>query len=492
MKLPALFQQTTALTRSYKQEAFGFFMEQGTGKTYVELAEAEALFLDRLIDQIAIIAPSGVHLNWALREVPKLVSVPHVVLVWTPNHTKRFIAEANAYALCKGSPRLRIIVLNVEAFSMKKSKAEVFLKRLMKLLRTLLAVDESSTIKNSSQRTKNIIRVGRDAIYRRLLTGTPITQSPLNAYWQFEFLGSGLLGFDTFTAFKAHYGEWRERTMLSNNPAARALGKMVTFKELIRYRNLGELKRLIDSHSFTITKKECLDLPDKIYDERLVQLTDRQREIYETAKQDLLLILDDGTITIAHAFTRLTRLSQIAGGFIKYDDATEPVAIEGANPKVQSLLQYVEEVDERQKIIVWARYSAELRAIADALGRRNCALYWGETDGVAKSENIDKFMTDPACRFFVGNPKSGKFGFTLTVASTVVYFSNDYSAEARWQSEDRVHRIGQTEKVTYTDLTAINTVDRKILRILREHRSMADMFKGDQAAMRRWLTEEDE
>ena len=154
------------------------------------------------------------------------------------------------------------------------------------------------------------------------------------------------------------------------------------------------------------------------------------------------------------------------------------MAIEGPNAKLESLLGLLEELPREKKVIIWARYVSELRMIAQALGRANCVMYWGEVAAKDRNDNIDRFMTESACRYFVGNTKVGKYGFTLTAAEHVVYFSNDFSAEARWQSEDRVHRIGQTKSVTITDLMAVDTIDQPVLDSLNEKRQLAEFFKN--------------
>lgn len=467
-------------------------MEQGTGKAYVGLAEAEALHAAGAIDALVVVAPNGVHLNWTRREAPKLLSTPFLALEWTGADTQKWQRTATTFVNTR-TPALRILAFNVEAFSQRGSRAERFLVAVLKRLRCLMAIDESSVIKNFSgvARTRNMIRIGRGAAHRAIFTGTPVTQSPLNLYSQFDFLQPGLLGFTQFTPFKAHYAEWRLRVVPSRKKGALP-GTKQEFYELVKYRNLTELKARVDAHAYTVTKRECLDLPPKVYEERLVLPTPQQRAIYAAARKEFLVELGRGRMTIAHVMTRTLRLAQITGGHVRADEDDEALPIPGGNPKLDSLLQLVEELPAGEKLIVWARFLPELRAIADALGRHRCALYWGEVGQEERSENIDAFMTSAECRFFVGNPKSGKYGFTLTAASHVAYFSNDFSAEARWQSEDRAHRIGQTESVTYYDLLIPNTIDGKILRVLRERASMADLFKGDAAAIARWLTEEEE
>lgn len=521
MKLPPLVQQSVALSRSNLSPYFAFFMEQGTGKTYVALAEAEQLFELNLIDLAVIIAPSGVQRNWLEREIPKHLSIPYETLLWQPNHTQAYTKECSQFANRPNSSTykwLRIMAFNVEGFSAKRSKAEIFLRALIKKFaaRVLFIVDESSSIKNltKASRTRHIVSIGRmlqkidpitgaevGAGYKRILTGTPATQSPFDFYAQAHFLRAGLLGFTEYTPFKAYYAEWVQKTIHNPHPTPRNPGSTRTYPELVQFRNLGILKAAVDKFSYTVTKKDCLDLPAKIYEQRLVEMTPAQSKIYTEVLTRLIVQINrDEKMTIAHAFTKLTRLSQILGGFYKPDDTSEARPIDpdtvlpsgkriSNNAKIISLLQYADELAPDKKLIVWARYTEELRAIARALGRNCCALYFGDIDGEERNDNIDRFVEDRDCRYFVGNPKSGKYGFTLTVASHVLYFSNDYSAEARWQSEDRTHRIGQTESVTYTDLTVPNSIDQRMLSILATRKSMADFFKGERAAMVRWLTE---
>jgi Mesyanzhinovviridae DNA helicase len=492
MKLPPLQQQVIAKERANGAAIWAHFMEQGTGKSYVTLDEAETFFIQGDIQLLMIIAPNGVHRNWIEREIPKLLSVPYWCLLWTGEHTESYKRKALSFINSTDVHTLRVFAVNIEAFARGKSKAEKFCRYMMKRLRTMCALDESVEIKNNGPRTRHVISIGRLAPIRRILTGKPVTQSPFNFYYQAKFLQDSLLGFSDYTSFKAYYAEWIYTKMPSNKKNAKQ-GATVQVPKLVRYRNLGILKGLVDKFSYTVTKRECLDLPSKVYVERLVEMTENQSRLYTEALTRLVLQLTkDETMTLAHAFTRLTRLSQICGGFYKADELAEASPIPGGNNKILSLRQYVEDIPENKKVIVWARFKPELRAIAEELGPRNCALYWGEVDSEERNANIDRFLESDACRYFVGNPTSGKYGFTLTVASHVLYYSNSYSANARWQSEDRTHRIGQTESVTYTDLTHPRSLDTKIRRALLLHEELANVFAGDKAAMLKWLTSEED
>lgn len=495
MKLPPLSHQVTALALSDRRPYFAFFMEQGTGKAYVGLAEAESLFLSGFIDCLIVIAPNGVQRNWLSREAPKLLSAPFETLLWPSSETQRWQRAATAFV---GGPRkgLKIFAVNVEAFSYKNSRAEIFTANLIKRLRCLVNIDESSVIKNlDAARTKNVLHLRDRALYRRIMTGTPLTQSPMNFFPQFKFLADGLLGFTLYTPFKAFYAVWRDR-VVTNNKKGAPPGSKRAFKEFVRYRNLHILKQKVDAHSFTIRKADCLDLPPKVYLERRVDMSAEQDKLYRAAtKQFIVELVQSGwRMTIAHAFTRAMRLSQITGGFIKSDEEDAAAPIPGPNPKLESILQYIEELPADKKVVIWARFTPELRLIADALGRKNCALYWGEVNQNSRHENVDRFM-DPsgAARFFIGNQQCGKFGLTLTVANHVLYYSNSYSADARWQSEDRTHRIGSVgESVTYSDIMCAHSCDPRILKLLMERKELAELFKGDGAGFAKYILDDED
>jgi SNF2 family DNA or RNA helicase len=479
-----------------ERTSFAHFMEQGTGKTYVALAEAEHLWNADKITALVVIAPNGVHRNWLTEEVPKFLSIPHRTLTWRATDSKAFATELSSFTRHPPSEEcLLILAFNVEAFSMKGSKAETFLRVFMRAQPTLLVLDESSTIKNpTAQRTKHLLKLSKEAPFRRILTGTPVTQSPFNLYAQFKFLGDELLGFSNFSAFKAHYGLWRERVLNQPNgaPAKR-------FQELVRYRRLDDLRLRVAPHSFRVTKAEAAPhLPDKTYLRRPVTLTPSQRKLYTLAKRSALDAIEctDGTLTLTHALTRMTRLAQICGGFVQWDEAQAPAPIEGPNPKLMALEALLEDLPEDVKVVIWARYVPELKAIHEMLGAP-AVLFTGEVASNDRMDALEHFRKSTAVRYLVANPKIGKWGFTLTEASHVIYFSNDFSAESRWQSEDRVHRIGQSLPVTIHDIVAADTLDERILSELRDRRDVADLFtrppdSGLRAKLRALLAEGDD
>lgn len=497
MGLVPYAKQLEAYEVSKTKRHFAYRMEQGTGKTKISCDKAIHLFLDDKIDALVVVAPNGVHRNWIEREVPKhfrLVPFKWRTLLWTGKKTKAFEAELKAFMAPNDGERvMRIIAINIEALRRKTGDAEKYLRKFLPKFRAFMLVDESSNIKSiSAAQTRRTTSVGRLAECRAILSGTMITQGPLDAYAQFNFLKVGALGYDNWTAFKSYYAEWQDKNIPGAQPDPRT-GKIPTHKDLVRYKNMDELKRRMDEMSFVCRKVDMVDLPDKVYEPpRLIQMTEEQKRLYQDALKEILIWLDEHrTLTIRHALTRLLRLSQITGGHLPSDEEREAQPIEGPNPKIDGMMGIIEELEPEAKVIVWSRFVPELRLIARELNHNykgGVSRWWGEIKEDVRSYELDCFMNDPKRRFWVGQQHSGGYGLTLTAATNVIYYSNDFSYEARAQSEDRAHRIGQTNKVTYWDLAVPGTIDMKVLAVLRDKREMAEFFStpGD---IVRWLDE---
>jgi SNF2 family DNA or RNA helicase len=253
----------------------------------------------------------------------------------------------------------------------------------------------------------------------------------------------------------------------------------------VGYRHLDELKDKLDRFAFRVTKDECLDLPDKIYLRRDVELTAEQKKAYEQMKLMALAVLDQGLVSTNNALTQLMRLHQIVCGYVKLDDGQE---LDLPNNRLSELMDLLAESDG--KVIIWANYRKNIQdiklAIQKEYGMTSVATYYGDTAAEDRQDIVDKF-SDPKSelRFFVGNPTTGGYGLTLVSSHTVVYFSNSFDLEKRLQSEDRAHRIGQTEKVTYIDLIATNTVDEHIVKALRNKINIASAVLGED--IKGWL-----
>ena len=365
---------------------------------------------------------------------------------------------------------LKILIMNVEAFSTTKGLdfARSFLN--IFLGRALIGVDESTTIKNpTAKRTKNILKLADQAKYRRILTGSPVTKSPLDLFSQCEFLDPYHLGHASYYSFRARYAN-----MVKRNFGGRQVQLVVS------YRRLDELADILDKFSYRVLKEDCLDLPEKVFTKRLVELTPEQNKAYAQMKQMALAMLDSGEVmTSVNVMTQLMRLHQITCGHFKSDDGN---ITHLKNNRIDALMQLLDETDG--KVIIWANYREDIKNIVASLkkayGDASTVEYHGGVDATLRQENIALFQekNGPA-RYFVGNAQTGGYGITLTSANTVVYYSNSYDLEKRLQSEDRAHRIGQTGSVTYVDLIAENTVDDKIVKSLRSKINIANEIMGE-------------
>jgi SNF2 family DNA or RNA helicase len=258
-----------------------------------------------------------------------------------------------------------------------------------------------------------------------------------------------------------------------------------SFKQIVGYRKLDELKEKLDRFSFRVKKEECLDLPDKLYVKREVDLTDEQARAYEQMKVMALAQFEQGMMSTVNALTQLMRLHQITCGHVKLDNGT---IMSLPNKRIDELLAIVEETDG--KMIIWATYRHDIDAIKIALqkdyGMESVGTYYGDTEEDERQRVVAEFQNpESKLRFFVGNPSTGGYGLTLTAANVVVYYSNSFDLEKRLQSEDRAHRIGQTKNVTYIDLIAVKTIDEKIVKALRDKIDISTQVLGEE--VKKWL-----
>ena len=465
--------QLTALKKSWQKDEYGYFMEMGTGKSKVLIDNMAVLYDKGKINAALIIAPKGVYRNWLSQEIPNHLPshIDHKTVLWTALTSKTKDKEYRQ--LFETDYDLHILLMNVEAFSTKKGVE--FAGKFLRCHKTLMTVDESTTIKNpTAKRTKAILALSKEVKYRRILTGSPVTKSPLDLYSQCAFLNECLLGFSSYYTFRNRYAQMIERNFG---------GRRVQI--VASYRRLDELAEILKSFSYRILKEDCLDLPPKIYMKREIELTDEQQKAYTTMKSSALALLNGKLATAPHVLTQLMRLHQITCGHFKADDGTIQ---EFKNNRMKELLDLLEEMEG--KVIIWANYIYDIEQIVKTIGQEygddSIVQYYGAIESKKRQTNIDKFQ-DPKskARFFVGNPQTGGYGITLTAASNVIYYSNGYDLEKRLQSEDRAHRIGQKQSVTYVDIIARKTVDEKIVKALRKKINIASAIMGEE--LKAWI-----
>jgi len=339
-----------------------------------------------------------------------------------------------------------------------------------------MEIDESTTIKTpTANRTKNILRLRPLTKYRRILTGSPITNSPLDLYTQAAFLDSYLLGFDSFWAYRAHYC-----VMKTMNLGSRTVSVPVGPNK----RNLPELEEKIKKFSERVLKDDCLDLPKKTYVTREIDLTGIQRKLYNEMRKYALSQLDGKVCSTSTVMVQLLRLHQISCGYHANDDGTVQ---ELPCNRLTELMDILWELSG--KAVIWSFYQKDVERIIQEIkkqfGEESVVDYYGLTPQDERQQNIEKFQNNPKCRFFVGTTQTGGYGITLTSASTMIYYSNGYDLEKRLQSEARIDRIGQTKPMTYIDLVAEDTIDNKVQKALRTKMNIASDVMGEE--LKQWI-----
>ena len=460
--------QRAALGASWDKLEFAYFMEMGTGKSKVLIDNIAILYDYGHIDSAVIVAPKGVYRNWANVEIPKHLPdhIQHRIVCWSPNPNKE--EKDQLVSLFEPTNDLVFFIINVEAFSTKKGVG--FAEKFLLGHQPLFAIDESTTIKNASaRRTKATVKLGKMSSYRRILTGFPVTKSPLDLYSQCAFLNEELLGFNSYYSYRNHFAILQKRSIATHS-----------FQQIVGYRNLDELKDILKNFSYRVLKKDCIDLPPKTYTSRTVELTPDQKRIYKELKDYAMAELGEmDMVTTSSVITQILRLQQVLCGFTRSDTGE---IIEIPSNRVKELLSILEEIDG--KCIIWANYQYDIRSLETAIGKiygpESVASYYGETPSDKRQEIVTRFQDETSeLRFFIGQPRTGGFGLTLTAANTVIYYSNSYDLEIRLQSEDRAHRIGQENKVTYIDLCSPKTIDDRIIKSLRSKINIATQILGE-------------
>ena len=387
--------QLKALELSWDKSYFAYFMEMGTGKSKVLIDNLAMLYDAGKINGVLIVAPKGVYKNWYDSEIPTHMPdhVEHTDVLWQAMINQKQQRELDK--LFTPGEDLHILIMNVEAFSTKKGVE--FAAKFLRCHRTMMAIDESTTIKNpDAKRTKHICSLGEYAGYKRILTGSPVTKSPLDLYKQCEFLKKELLGHTSYYTFRTRYAK-----MKTANFGGRSV-QIVT-----GYQHLAELSEKLKPFSYRVLKDDCLDLPKKTFMKRIVQLTPDQKKIYLQMKQLALAQMDGKIMTTATVLTQLMRLQQITCGHFTADDGTIKEVDSNRLPELMNVLEEIE-----GKVVIWAHWQRDvhriIREIVKKFGENSFVDYYGLTPMSERQSNIKKFQDpDSPVKFFIGTTQTG-------------------------------------------------------------------------------------
>src|SRR5574343_636473 len=468
-KLPAdpMSHQRKALRRAWPQREFALFHEMGCGKTFTTIVMAVTRYLYGQINCVVVICPDSVKPVWPA-ELQKWSPIPVDVTVIKSGfklNTERKLPLYDGSA----DPLLRCIVASTE--SMSQGGAYGMVAGWMGIQdHALLVVDESSRIKNpKSTRTKRITSLGGFADYRMILTGTSIVQGIHDLYAQMTFLNASILNMKSFFQFRARYC---------------VMGGFEG-KKIVRYQNVDDLMERLAPYVDVVKKADALDLPPKVYETITVKVTPEQAGLISTLKDDHEVERNGKYLASDRALDRLTRFQQIIGGHFPFRDLDTmefKVDVLDSIPKLDAMLEVIEDdIPADCSIIIWARFRPEIALIAGKLrsiyGENSVVEFHGGVNDDDREVAKDRFNAKQS-RFFVSNQSSGGIGLTLNAATYVIYYSNTFSSEDRSQSEDRCHRNGQENKVTYIDIEADHNYDRMIMKAVRHKIDMREMVDG--------------
>jgi len=463
MKTKPQKHQAEVYNSTRDREYHGYFLEQGLGKTKITLDVAFHLYKEGKIDTLLVFAPNGVHLNWLYSELPKHGWHDVDAVAWRSNMR---VKERKALdKIMEPVPRLRMLFANIEAVRTKRGYSAFY--KFICSGKCLMVIDESTVIKNpKAQQTKNTLKLANHAEYRRILTGTPMTQGPLDLFSQCRFLHPQALPINSYTAFKHAFAVEKAMTMGNRS-----------FNKVVGYRNLDYLENLLKPFTIRLTKNDCLDLPEKIYQRHYVEMTKDQESVYNSIRDTQVALLEQeqsetGMVSVTSVLAALVKLHQVCCGFVIDDDGqTHDIS----NARYDTL-KYLTS-NENKKYVIWTVYRHTVRRIVaeleSAYGTGSTVSYYGETGPDDRVRAVHDFQHDDNVRFFVANRAASK-GLTLTAASHAIYFASSYSLEDRLQSEDRIHRIGQRSVCLYTDILVPETLEEKILNILQQKKALSD------------------
>lgn len=451
--------QKKALRKLYNLPASGLFMDVGTGKSWTAITMMGARWCEGLSDHVLLIAKNGVHRQWVEEQIPAHLSPVVPYKAWVYKKGKRAEDEYKKMLAFDG---LKIFAINIDALI--TPYAQELIEQFLNMAEgsATMIVDESQDIKNiSAKRTKVAIRLGKYCAYRTIMSGTPIAKDVVDLFSQFKFLDESIIGHKYLTTFKSDYCIVR----------ATDFGEMI-----VGYKNIENLYGKIDPYIFRITSEEALDLPPKVYDERVFALSDEQKKLISQLKKQFFAELESGELSsVKTAAALVARLQQISCGFLPTDDGG---MIRLPNPRLDALKDILEQ--REGKAIIWCRFNEDVRTVVNCLGD-DAVHYYGNTEQRDRERGKNEFL-DPQSRirYLVASPEAAGTGLNLQgICRTNIYYSNSFNSLARWQSEGRTWRDGTSGTVTYFDLIAEGSPDKKILKNLKDKKSISDMTLDD-------------
>ena len=422
---------------------FSLFHEMGAGKSKTALDAIGWLFWKGLARRALIVCPLSVYTEWP-RQVDLHAAFGRLVILRDVKKAKKFLTEEMPLI----TEPLIVLVNYEKVRSLQRELIGQF---------DIVVCDESTKVKNHRAiRTKALAEVAKEAAYVFLMTGTPVSKNLVDVFGEFSVMDPFWFG-KNFWFFRQRYcvmGGWMQH-------------------QIVGYQRESELRKIIDTASDRVLKKDVLpDLPPKVYAERSVVMDPAQKRLYEETRKKFWIELQQGTLDIKNAASRIVKLQEIADGFvITSEDEIHHVS----DTKIDGLMEAIEEVEEMQRVVVWCRFRHDIESIKKRLEEdhpdRDIFILHGDTKD--RKKVIEDFRNRAGSVFHV-QIQTGGMGIDLTCSHTVFFFSNVFEYALREQAEDLFHRPAQTNAVTYVDIVTEDTVDRKIQRVLLSKKSLSE------------------
>ena len=439
--------QIKAYNMALMNNSFAFLMEMGTGKSLTAVAVAARRYLRREVCRVLIVAPTSVCPVWP-KEFEAALVMKRVAILEGPIVKRIQILNE----LSEWTNHLQIAVINYEA-------TWRMLDNLIAWKPDMIICDESQRIKNpSAKQSKALHKLGKVARYKLILSGTPVQNAPLDFFSQYKFLDDRVFG-TSYYAFRARY--------------ARMGG--YGNHQVVAYQNLDELIQKAHSIAYRVTKAEALDLPEQVDEFRYCELEPKTQSLYKEIKEESYAELENGEVTVRNVLTKLLRLQQITGGYLKTDEGIEKHVSDAKLNVLQEIVTDI--VDAGKKVVIFARFIKEIDAIRSMMDKLKIQYSWiaGEVPIPERGEKVKQFQENPECKVFIAQIQTAGLGITLHAADTAVFYSVDFNYANYSQARARIHRIGQKNNCTYIHLLAKGTIDEKVMEALQKKEDMAKM-----------------
>lgn len=454
--------QIESLHAIYKLHGAALFMEMRTGKSFVAICDAVAHAQEGHIEAMVVICLTTNKPVWEL-QLEEHCPIPYNAHIIYSGYT------GTAEFIKSERDEFPVLIIGVEALS--QGKANSYLQQFLHSRSCALYIDESDTIKNpKSIRTERCIEAGNWATYRRILTGTEITQGIEDLYAQFRFLDWKIIGIKSYYAFKARYCVEQ---------------RFDKFTKIVGYINIADLMRRLTPYVYRCLAKDVIDLPPQVFEQRIVEPNPEQKRLMAELGDPLLMAtnIDEHTLDVETVLERMIRYQQISGGHFPFDaddGGYDVMTVPGTNPKLSAMQEDIGHIRSEDKIIIWAEFRPEITLIVDWIrenyGKNSYVEYHGGTDQDSRKEILQSFQSNPDIRFFITN-KTGKRGLELSAASVHLFYSNSFSYSDRQQAMARTNSSKQTKSVLYIDYILNHRIDKMIHAALEKKKSMADYVK---------------